>query len=371
MVMLNNIISLMSSGLYNKLWGWGYGSSLGIGLPSGPYSSPTHIGNDNWRNICSGYRFSLGIKKNGTLWGSGANHSGALGLSNTAYYSTFKQVGALSNWSMVAATGNGNINSFSAAVKTDGSLWTWGINTFGNLGLGNTTSYSSPKQVGSLTNWSMISLAGYLGYFHTMAIKTDGTLWGWGLNAHGQLGLNNIASYNSPKQVGSLTNWAKVSCNFKMTAAIKTDGTLWTWGSGVYGKLGRGNLTNYSSPKQLGSLTNWSTISVGGKFVTAVKTDGSLWAWGNNTSGVLGLNNTTNYSSPIQVGGLYNWEASYSYIATHAIKTNGTLWGWGISSSGSMGTIPNSSPSSPVQVASGNNWSKVAQGKSNTFSITK
>ena len=109
------------------------------------------------------------------------------------------------------------------------------------------------------TTWSSISC----GYFHTVSIKTDGTLWSWGYNPFGQLGLNNTTYYSSPKQVGALTNWLSVSCGYFHTVSIKTDGTLWSWGRNNSGQLGLGNTTNYSSPKQVGALTSWTKLFKG------------------------------------------------------------------------------------------------------------
>jgi alpha-tubulin suppressor-like RCC1 family protein len=82
----------------------------------------------------------------------------------------------------------------------------------------------------------------------------------WGINANGQLGLGNTTDYSSPKQVGALTTWAKATIG-PSTSAIKTDGTLWTWGYNGVGSLALGNLTSYSSPKQVGNLTNWTSVS--------------------------------------------------------------------------------------------------------------
>ena len=112
-------------------------------------------------------------------------------------------------------------------------------------------------------------------------------LYSWGQGDYGESGLGNITKYSSPKQVGSLTDWAKLSGGWNNNIAIKTDGTLWGWGSGRYGALGLGNTTYYSSPKQIGSLTNWSQISNSGGnyFCLAVKTDGSLWFWGYGANG--------------------------------------------------------------------------------------
>jgi len=129
----------------------------------------------------------------------------------------------------------------------------------GQLGLGDTTNISSPVQVGTLTNWKQVSA----GSGYTFCIKTDGTLWTWGFNNYGQLGLGNTTNRSSPVQVGSLTNWKQVSqgTNASHTGAVKTDGTLWTWGFNNLGQLGLGDSNNRSSPVQVGSLTNFKQAS--------------------------------------------------------------------------------------------------------------
>jgi alpha-tubulin suppressor-like RCC1 family protein len=237
-----------------------------------------------------------------------------LALGNNTNYFSPKQVGALTNWASVAA------GSIAAAfgIKTDGTLWAWGkpsyYGPFGQLGLGNNTAYSSPIQVGALTNWLKIANS----YDHALAIKTDGTLWTWGYNGNGQLGLNNRTYYSSPKQVGALTNWSNTATGAQTSFGIRTDGTLWAWGTpGGYSRLGLNNNTNYSSPKQVGALTNWSvlnTFSNGGQCCFAIKTDGTLWGWGPQNVGQLGLGNTTYYSSPKQVGSLTTWRSVSTWL---------------------------------------------------------
>ena len=136
-------------------------------------------------------------------------------------------------------------------------IWTWGRNNLGQLGLGTIVHRSSPIQVGALTTWRQVSG----GNDHSLAIKTDGTLWGWGNSTLGQLGLGgNTISLSSPIQVGALTNWKQVAASNSISAAIKTDGTLWMWGNNAFGQLGLGNATYYSSPKQVGSITTWYKI---------------------------------------------------------------------------------------------------------------
>lgn len=304
-------ITSYAIGVDNSLWSWGnngYGQlGNGTSYPTPIPSSPVQVGSlTNWLKVTGRYYSVLALKTNGTIWSWAQNNNGQCGLGNTTQYSSPKQIGALTNWSDIAS-GNNNC----LAVKTDGTLWSWGNNNLGSLGLGNTTYYSSPKQIGSLTSWLKVAATGYA---HSFAIKTDGTLWSWGGGVNGQSGLGNTTNYSSPKQVGALTDWSDITGGYNHVIAIKTNGTLWSWGRNQVGQLGTGNTTYYSSPKQIGSLTTWSK-SQGVYFASfAIKTDGTLWAWGQNTTtGQLGLGNKTNYSSPKQVGANTNW---YSIGAT-------------------------------------------------------
>ena len=287
------------------------------------------------------------------LFSWGANSQGNLGTGNQTNYSSPKQIGSLTNWNNI--TGG---NASAITTKTDGTLWAWGINSSGQLGLNNTTNYSSPVQVGALTNWANVSETRYF----VLSTKTDGTLWSWGFNSSGQLGLGNTTYYSSPKQVGALTNWLSIAAGYYFCLATKTNGTLWSWGNNLYGQLGLNNITYYSSPKQVGSLTNWSQISAGANCCLAVKTDGTLWAWGFNFHGQLGLNNTTYYSSPKQVGALTNWSIATirAFTFSLAIKTDGSLWSWGRNTNGQLG-LGNTTPySSPKQVGSATTWTSIS-----------
>ena len=243
------------------------------------------------------------------LFSWGRNNAGQLGLGNTTNRSSPNQVGSLTNWLNIA----GGYSSWSLAVKTDGTLWSWGKNDAGQLGLGNTTYYSSPKQIGALMGWSQVAC----GHFHSLSIKTDGTLWAWGANGNGQLGLNNTTYYSSPKQVGALTNWYSVAGGRRFTMATKTDGTIWGWGINSFGQLGVGNTTYYSSPKQVGSLTNWRIVSCVSNASLAIKTDGTLWTWGGNGIGQLGLGNTTGYSSPKQCDVIFQYALLFFFIKSN------------------------------------------------------
>jgi alpha-tubulin suppressor-like RCC1 family protein len=238
-------------------------------------------------------------------------------------------------------------------------LYSWGLNNQGQLGLGNTTNYSSPKQVGSLSNWSKITI----GYLVGFAIKTDGTLWSWGYNVNGQLGLGNTTYYSSPKQVGALTNWSKIGTGYQHNLAIKTDGTLWAWGANGSGQLGLGNTTNRSSPTQVGSLT-WIDCAGGifGSF--GIRSDNTLWTWG-ASQGDYGQSGTGtaafSASSPVQIGALTNWlKIAAAQYSTYAVKTDGTTWSWGRGLTGRLGLGNTTYYSSPKQVGALTNWLSVS-----------
>lgn len=251
------------------LWTWGYNpyGQLGHGGTINK-SSPTQVGTlTNWKTVSMGYRSTGAIKTDGTLWAWGVNNNGQLGDGTTIPKSSPIQIGSLTTWSSISC-GYGH----NAAIKTDGSLWICGYNNKGQLGLGTVNvNVSSLTQVGTLTNWKQVSC----GYANTAAVKTDGTLWVWGSNASGQLGDGTTISKSSPIQVGSLTDWksivvAKSSPNSSMIG-LKTDGTIWGWGMTALGELGLNTTTNVLSPTQIGTLNTWKQVSMGYVFSMAIK----------------------------------------------------------------------------------------------------
>jgi alpha-tubulin suppressor-like RCC1 family protein len=355
--------------LPRKLYSWGYNSQgqLGDGTIVNR-SSPVQVGSlTNWFQASSGFNHSASVKLDGTLWTWGNGFSGRLGDNSTNSRSSPIQVGVLTNWAQVAAG-----VTHTASIKTDGTIWTFGGNTHGQLGDNTAVDKSSPIQVGALTDWYQVSAGN--SYF-TAAVKTNKTLWTWGRNQYGQLGqgINILVSRSSPVQVGFLTNWSYVSCGYQTTGAVKTDGTLWTWGRAAFGSLGTGSPNvSQSSPVQVGALTDWAQVSIGQFFGSAIKTNGTLWTWGSNYYGELGDGTRVDKSSPVQIGALTNWsQVSCGFDHTAAVKTDGTLWSWGRGLNGRLGTGNTISRSSPVQVGSLTGWSQVSTSNLSNLAVLK
>jgi hypothetical protein len=347
-----------------QLYTWGANDQGQLGLNDLTYrSSPTQVGTGtDWSSIKNGPGPAILAKKtNGTLWAWGNGLSGKLGTNDQVYRSSPVQIGTNTNWNKFAI----GINS-SVATKTDGTLWTWGTGIYGALGNNNRNNdYFSPIQVGANQTWNDVALY----YQSVFSIKTDGTLWSWGENNSGQLGINNRTYRSSPTQVGTGTNWSKISTFVAITAAIKTDGTLWTWGTRVNGVQGLNDNVYRSSPTQVGTGTTWSAVEIGSNHCLAIKTDGTLWGWGLNNSGQLGLNDTVSRSSPVQIGTTTNWSKIAPFgNASSALKTDGTLWTWGTGAGGRLGTNDTVSRSSPVQIGT-NSWTTLQAASGSAFTI--
>ena len=400
------------------LWAWGDNTNgvLGLGDANINRSSPVQVGTlSDWTRVAL-WSHTMAVRSNGTLWSWGFNNTGQLGLNlgSTAHRSSPVQVGTLTNWS-IPDTNNSIV---SIAIKTDGTLWAWGSNSGGGLGDGTVVSRSSPVQIGTQTNivsgsvgsneYSLLENTGYAisvggirtlpGYDidfmlnrsspvqigtrtwsyvsavgHSLAIRDDGTLWAWGTQGQGQLGLGDVVTRSSPVQVGTLNTWSKVYASSPHSYAIRTDGTLWAWGRNILGELGLGNFgdsTNRSSPVQVGTLNTWSSVadtSAGESYHTlAIRTDGTLWAWGRNSEGQLGLNlgSTAHRSSPVQVGTRNDWvSVSINFASSMAVRSDGTIWSWGQNTPNSqLGLGDSINRSSPVQVGTLSTWASASLG---------
>jgi len=353
-------------GIPPELWTWGHGTDgqLGNAATTGNISTPitTFAGGTNWKQVSCGDSHTAAIKTDGTLWTWGRVSDGQLGNAvTTGNISTpVTTFAGGTNWKQVSSGG-----AHMASIKTDGTLWTWGRGTSGQLGNATITNTSTPVTTfAGGTNWKQVDCS----TVHTASIKTDGTLWTWGRGDSGALG-NAATTGNISTPVTTFaggTNWKQVAGGGYHTAAIKTDGTLWTWGAGNNGQLGNATITNASTPvTTFAGGTNWKQVSAGSLHTAAIKTDGTLWTWGYGGRGMLGNVVTTgNISTPVTTfAGGTNWkQVTASYRNTAAIKTDGTLWIWGRGDSGRLGNgTAIGSVSTPVTTfAGGTNWKQVS-----------
>jgi alpha-tubulin suppressor-like RCC1 family protein len=400
-----------------KIWGWGNNATGIISSSNLPYQSPVQVTNaSDWSKISANHSHVMAIKDNGTLWGWGLNTSGQLGDRTITSKTSPVQVGSGTDWYKVFT---GNAVTF--GIKNNGTLWAWGLGTSGQLGDNVVVSRSSPVQIGSDMNWSDIFPG--QSATTTFGIKTDGTLWVWGVNSSYQYGNeDSVVSRSSPTQIGSDVDWKSFMTNGTAHHALKTNGDLWTWGTYSEGNLGTeinrttagfvkipkpfqstfisvanyiyqtfmidntgtlwgfgdntsyalgiGNTTAYYEPIRITTTPEWQWVSNGQDFAMAIKTNGTLWGWGLNTSGQLGQNVTTTRSLPTQTGTDTNWLSVDSGTTfSNAIKSNGTLWGWGLNTSGQLGDNTIVTKSSPVQIGTDTDWAKNYAGLTHAFAI--
>jgi len=277
---------------------------------------------------------------NKKLFTWGLNTAGQLGYTNIP--TSFAQISAG--------------QSHTLAITNTGLLYAWGLGTSGQLGDSTAVTKSSPVLVsGSITNWKQVTT----GDTFSLGITTDGKLYAWGNNANSQLG--NIATVNrsAPLQIG-ITSWTQVTAGTNHVLAIASNGLLYGWGLNNIGQVGA--IANYSQ--------SWSQISVGPSHVTAIRDNGLLFAWGLNSAGQLGDFTAISKSSPVQIGGASTWsKVSSGNNFTLAIKTNGSLWGWGLNTSYQLGDNTQTNRNSPVQISVGRSFINVAAGFDHSLAI--
>lgn len=265
-----------------SLWSWGYNFYGQLGYDAGvDYAYPVQVGTDtNWRMVACGMFYSLAIKTDGTLWGWGSN---AFGQVNNNISSQFvlepTVISAETHWANIVCGDAHNL-----ALTTSGELYAWGFNLYGTVGNGSNTE-ASLVNIASDQTWLSIAA----GDSHSLAVRSDQTLWSWGYGSNGQLGNGELYSTNNlPEQVGSDNNWSKVFSGEFFSFGIKTDKTLWAWGENGYGQLGIGNNEQQLSPIQVGTDNNWTEVQCGRQHTIGLKDDHHALTWGRNTFGTLG-----------------------------------------------------------------------------------
>jgi alpha-tubulin suppressor-like RCC1 family protein len=254
----------------------------------------------------------------------------------------------------------------SLALKSDGTVWAWGNNYEGQLGNGTNTDSLRPVQVSNLTHITAIAA----GDFHNLALKDDGTVWAWGYNRFGALGDGTTQDKNLPVQVSNLTNVRAIFTGDYYSLAIKDDGKAWAWGHSLYGELGNGTATDMYLPVQVSNLTDVTFLSGSMYHTMGLTGDGLVWSWGLN--GYLFGNGTTSSSTvPVLTGNITN-AATFACGDLHciALKNDGTVWAWGKNEFGQLGdgTTVSISPL-PVLVSNLTNISAISSKENHSLAL--
>ncbi len=306
-------------------------------------------------SVSAGEAHVAGIKADGNIYAWGRNTSGQLGdgtISDRATPAAIVVTGTAS-WSSVACGSNHTV-----ARRSDGTLWAWGSNASGQLGINSNTDAPFPTKIGTATNWSGVAC----GANHTVAWRADGSLYAWGLNSQGQLGDTTLANRTAPVRIGSALDWTEVSCGAQHTIGRRAGGSLWAWGNNTYGQLGDGSNTRRTAPFRIGLGTDWTGVGAGLFFSTGRRAGGTLWAWGNNDSGQLGDGTRTTQTNPQQVGTATGWTAVNCGAAfVIGRRSDGYLWAWGDNAAGQLGDGTTTDQLQPTQTLAGP-WVSVAAG---------
>jgi alpha-tubulin suppressor-like RCC1 family protein len=348
-----------------KSWGDNFYGQLGNSGGNTPTDALNSSGGtlSNISRIAGGSNFSLAL--NGTtlyVWGD--NSFGQLGTGNTNSQNLPTPNYNLFNLKEISA---GRYHSL--ALKTDGTVWSWGDNFYGQLGNNTTNSSNVPVQVSGLTGVTQIAA----GYDHSIALKSDGTVWAWGNNFNGELGNGTFNQSNVPVRVSSLSGVTQisvsVSAGYDHNLAV-SGGLVYAWGSNTVGQLGNGTNNSSTTPVQVSGLSGVSQVAAGSAFSIAAKSDGTVWSWGDNTFGQLGLGNTNNRNTPAQVSGL-SGVTKISAGEKHVLaqKSSGTVHAWGDNGFGQLGTGNTDSSSSPITVTNLGGAIQIAAGHNHSLAI--
>ena len=344
-----------------SIWAWGWNSDGQVGSPDAPSplrATPAQVGTAlDWASAATGNDYTLATKTTGELLSWGQNISGQLGQGSAlkGILPTPAPVTGTATWQTIAAGLRHN-----AALRPDGSLWSWGNNGNGQTAQGtsfNNPPVSTPIRENTNSTWLRLSA----GQEFTHAIRADGTLWAWGRNGEGQLGDGTAFLRTAPVQIGPDANWQQVSAGVSFSIALKTDGTLWAWGQNGSGQLGDGTITARMAPAQVGTAADWQSVVAGSSFVLALKTNGTLWAWGSNGSGQLGDGTTTTRLVPVQIGTAAWQQVAAGNAHSLALAPDGSLWATGLNSSGQLGDGTTTRRTVLARVGSAT-WQSVATG---------
>jgi len=298
--------------------------------------------------VAGGGNHSIFVKNDGTVWSCGFNSAGQLGDGTTINKSAPVQVSPAWGGSITAVAGGERHSLF---LKSDGTVWACGLNLSGQLGDGTTITKTVAIQVSGLTGITAVAA----GHVHSLFLKNDGTVWACGSNGNGQLGDGTTSDKSTPVQVGGLTGITALSAGRYHSLFLKNDSTVWACGSNVYGQLGDGTTIKRTTAVQLNTAWGESitAVAAGGYHSLFLKNDGTAWACGWNINGQLGDGTNVDKLSPVQVSPV--WGGSITAVAAggwHSLfsKNNNTAWGCGWNGDGQLGDGTGINKMTPVQV---------------------
>lgn len=355
-------------------WGWNEKGQSGNGVSERTATPTLADGNRVWKKTVGGKAYGFFLAEDGSLWAAGTATNGVQGTNDGVDHKVLTRIGTDNDWVDMACSRFWGYSAF--AIKTNGTLWSWGENYAGQLGIGNTQAQTLPVQVGTDTDWKQVAA----GVSSVLALKTDGSLWGWGLNMNGEL-FGYEGRQSSPVRLGSETDWEKVLVIEFRAYAVKKDGTLWAWGDNSRNLLGFNTPTEEEStsegnpvevvtepritkPTQVTAVEG-EVLAVSGcenTLSVATGADGiieKVWMFGSNADGALGdgkgLGNgnkdipfATVPVNPSLKSSLKFTSMSSGQNYTMMLTDDGDIWGWGCNRGGQLG---DETPNDQLQVA--------------------
>jgi alpha-tubulin suppressor-like RCC1 family protein len=324
-----------------------------IGTAPAAAGSELSAGEHGWSQIVGSAGSTCGIRADASLWCWGSDYFGELGIGGGGEIRTTPvRVGTSTGWTTVSG-----YDSSSCGVL-NGGLYCWGSNGEGQLGDGTVNTQNRPERIGSAADWASVDM----GKQHACGTRTDGTLWCWGSNYRGALGDGTTLDHHTPEQVGTGTDWSSITSGWFFSCATRTDGTLWCWGADDIGQLGDGGGLDKTSPVEVaGGATDWSAVTAGVFHACGLHTDGSLWCWGANKQGQLGVGKQTFTSGvPVPVDPHVDWSTVSTYYEhTCATRPDGTAWCWGRNVLGDLGDGVGQRRFRPQQVGAATQWKSI------------
>ncbi|MBC7796356.1 MAG: carboxypeptidase regulatory-like domain-containing protein [Pyrinomonadaceae bacterium] len=340
-----------------RAWGNNGQAQLGTGTTNSPQQSPNLVALSNVTQISGGLSHGLALEGDGTVaaWGSDLQGQLGNGFLLGSQVSPVSVGSALSVLDNTVAVSAGDFHSL--ALKSDGTVWAWGDNTFGQTNVDDTgLSVLLPIQVGQSATTLTNIIAIDAGAFHNLALKSDGTVVAWGRNGFGQIGNGTSGLINAmPTQVAGLTNVVAIAAGFRQSMALKSDGTVWVWGDNTNGAIGNGTTGGLMTAPMKADIANVVQITAGANHCVAVKSDGTVWAWGFGLNGQIGDGSFNDRNVPTRVSGLSNVTfATSAGDHTLARRRDGSVFAWGYNANGELGnnttnTIAPFGVSTPVQ----------------------